>query len=245
MTYTRSARIYDQIYLNTGKDYAAEARHIHQLACRHKMSSDETLLDVACGTGIHVGYLKGFYRVQGVDVSDEMIAVAREKHPDVAFHIGDMRDFELNRQFDVVTCLFSSIGYLESTEMLNLAVANLGKHLKPGGVLFLEPWFTPDTWKSGVIHAVFVDQPGLKISRMNISEGEGKRSSFTFHYLIATAQGVEYFTERHNMTLFTHDEYIDSFRVSPLDVLYEPGGISGRGLYIGKKPLKHFGTTIT
>ena len=237
MTYCRSADLYDSIYRSVGKDYAAEARRIHQLACQYKRSTDHTLLDVACGTGMHAGCLTEFYRVQGVDVSDEMIAVARGKHPEISFCVGDIRNFDLKLQFDIITCLFSSIGYLETSDMLNQAIANMGRHLKPGGVLFLEPWFTPDTWNPGRIHAVFVDQPGLKIARMNISEVDGKRSFFIFHYLVATAEGIEYFTERHDMTLFTHDEYIHSFRVNLLDVLYDPDGLCGRGLYIGSKAI--------
>jgi SAM-dependent methyltransferase len=237
VTYGRSAELYDSIYLNMGKDYAAEARRIHELACRHKKSAGCSLLDVACGTGIHAVYLKEFYEVHGVDLSGEMISVARKKHPDLAFHTGDMRSFDLKRQFDVVTCLFSSVGYLETADILNQAVANMGKHLKPGGALLVEPWFTPEAWKPGLLHAVFVDQPGLKISRMNISEGEGKRSFFALHYLVGTAEGIEYFTERHDMTLFTHDEYIDAFRVNLLDVVYDADGLCGRGLYIGTKKL--------
>lgn len=235
--YDKSARLYDSIYMNMGKDYAAEARRIHELVQQHKKSSGRALLDVACGTGIHAGCLREFYQVQGVDISDAMIAIAREKYPDIAFHVGDMRDFELKGQFDVITCLFSSIGYLGTSNMLNEAVGTMGNHLKPGGVMFIEPWFTPDTWKLGTIHAVFVDKPDLKIARMNLSEGKGNHSFFTFHYLVATPEGVEHFTEYHEMTLFTHDEYVNSFHLNFLDLLYDPDGLCGRGLYIGRKPL--------
>jgi SAM-dependent methyltransferase len=164
-----------------------------------------------------------------------MIAAAREKHPDITFQTGDMREFDLGRQFDVITCLFSAIGYMPDVSQLRLAIGNMGRHLKPGGVMFVEPWFGPETWKTGTIHTVFVDQPDLKIVRMNLSEQKGSLSSFTFHFLVGTPQGVRYFTEYHELALFTQAEYLGAFRTNGLDVIYDDEGLYGRGLYIGKK----------
>jgi len=234
--YRKSARLYDTVYMNMGKDYAAEARHIHTLAEKYKKSSGEALLDVACGTGLHAGYLAEFYQVEGLDIAADMLAVARAKHPDIRFHRGDMRKFDLRKQFDVVTCLFSAIGYVKTAAQLDQAVAAMARHLKPGGVLFVEPWFSPQDWQTGKVHAAFVDQPDLKIARMNLSEGHGIRSSFNFHFLVATPRGVEYFTEAHELTLFTPEEYLAAFRAAGLEAIHDDRGIYGRGLYIGLKP---------
>lgn len=235
--YSESAHLYDTIYLSQGKDYAAETRRICELAQQHQKSVGNDLLDVACGTGLHSGYLTEFYQVEGIDLDENMLAVAREKYPGIPFQAGDMRDFDLGRQFDVITCLFSAIGYMQDTDQLHQAIGNMGKHLKPGGVMLVEPWFTPDAWKPGNVHTTFVDQPDLKIVRMNLSERKGNLSFFTFHFLVGTPQGVEYFSEYHELALFTHEEYLESFRVNHLDVLYDADGLYGRGLYIGKKVL--------
>lgn len=235
--YDRSASTYDIVYLSQGKDYAAEARRIHELAQQYQKSVGNSLLDVACGTGLHVGYLSEFYQVKGVDLDENMLAVAREKHPGIPFQGGDMRDFDLGCQFDVITCLFSAIGYMKDTAQLRQAIGNMGKHLKPGGVILVEPWFTPDAWHSGSVHSLFIDQPDLKISRMNVSERKGNLSFFTFHFLVGTPKGIEHFTEYHELALFTHEEYLDSFRVNNLDVSYDGAGLYGRGLYIGQKSL--------
>jgi SAM-dependent methyltransferase len=235
--YTESAHLYDTIYLSQGKDYAAEARRIHELAGQYQKSLGNSLLDVACGTGFHAGYLSKFYQVEGVDLDEQMLVVAREKHFGLLFQAGDMRTFDLGRQFDVITCLFSAIGYMKNAAQLHQAVGNMGKHLKPGGVLFIEPWFTPETWHPGSVHTTFVDQPDLKIVRMNLSERKDNLSFFTLHFLVGTPQGVEYFSEYHELALFTHAEYLDSFRANNLDVSYDEAGLYGRGLYIGKKSL--------
>jgi hypothetical protein len=71
---------------------------------------------------------------------------------------------------------------------------------------------------------------------MNIAESEGNLSFFVFHYMVATSQGVEYFTERHELGLFAHEEYLGAFHKAGLETVHDPEGLDGRGLYIGLKP---------
>lgn len=233
--FTPSAHFYDTIYLNRGKNYAGEADSVHQLIQYHLKSDSHTLLDVACGTGLHTSYLREHYQVEGLDLDARMLDAAKQRCPELTFHLGDMRNFDLGRQFDVITCLFSSIGYVGTIAGLNQAIANFERHLKPGGLMFVEPWFTPEDWHTGSIHATFVDQPGLKISRMNLSEREGNLSRFVFHYLVGTPEGIEYFTERHELGLFTVDEYQSAFRACDLEVIRDPLWLNGRGLYLASK----------
>ena len=235
--YSESADLYNLVYLNQGKDYAAEARRVVELARIFQKSTGNSLLDVACGTGLHAGSLAEFYQVEGIDLDQDMLVMARGNYPGISFYHGDMRNFQLDRQFDVITCLFSAIGYMLDTQQLQLAIGNMSRHLKPGGVMFVEPWFGPESWKTGSIHTVFVDQPELKIVRMNNSERKGNISSFNYHFLVGTPQGVRHFTEYHELALFTAEEYLESFRVNNLEVSYDAEGLYGRGLYIGVKAL--------
>jgi len=109
------------------------------------------------------------------------------------------------------------------------------EHLNDGGVILVEPWFTPEQFHDDKPHAVFVDEPDLKIARMNVSRVESKISFLDFHYTVATSRGVEYFTEVHELGLFTVDEHLQAFRECGLEVIHDPEGIFGRGLYIGIK----------
>ena len=102
--FTRSARIYDAVY--AWKDYPREAALVHELVQARRPGA-ATLLDVACGTGAHLAELRRWYRCEGLDLDPNLLAVARERLPDVPLHEGDMRDFELGRRFDAVTCLLS------------------------------------------------------------------------------------------------------------------------------------------
>ena len=147
-----------------------------------------------------------------------------------------MVELDIGRPFDAVTCLFSSIGYVKTDGNLRRAIGAMARHLEAGGVLVVEPWLPPEGFTPGHIGAVFRDEPEMKIARMNSSVVEGNVSIMDFHYLVGTADGVEYFTELHELGLFTHDQYVEAFTAAGLRVEYDAEGLMGRGLYIGVKP---------
>ena len=225
--------LYDLVY--GGKDYAAETEKLRGFIDERALGA-ETLLDVACGTGQHLYHLRRYYEVEGLDLSQAQLQVARERNPNCTLHLGDMLTFDLGCRFDVVTCLFSSVGYMRSVDGLNQAVANMARHVEPGGLLVVEPWLTPESWLPGTLWSDYVDEPDLKVARISVSEVEGRLAVINFHILVARVAEVDYFRERHELTLFTEDEYLASFRSAGLDVSFDPEGLIGRGLYVGQKP---------
>lgn len=231
--YTRSAAIYDAIYHAMGKDYEGETRKLEALIREHQRFAGNCLLDVGCGTGAHIAYLRGKFRVEGLDSSAEMLALARAKYPDIHFHQADMADFDLGHRFNVITCLFSAIGYAQTLPRLFQALGCFARHLEPGGVVLAEPWFGPGILDTGKVHAVFVDEPELKIARMNINRVEGRRSFLDFNYLVGTPGGIENFCETHELGIFTDDEYQQAFMSAGLKVIHDEQGLDGRGIYIG------------
>ena len=236
-SYAKSAAYYDAIYAARGKDYAREAEYVHVLIQRHTRSPGRTLLDVACGTGGHIGFLREHYTVEGLDLDPAMLALARRKHSDITFHRGDIMSFDLARQFDAIVCLFSSIAYVLTVPRLEQALLTLSRHLSPGGVVIVEPFLKPEDVCPGYLSADFVDEPDLKIARMSLVDVKEGVASLNFHYLVATPRGAEYFTERHDLAAFRHQDYLEAFRAAGLIVVYDSEGLIGRGLYVGLKPL--------
>jgi SAM-dependent methyltransferase len=190
-----------------------------------------TLLDVACGTGQHLRYLQDDYTVEGLDLSPDMLAVARQCTPGVPYHQGNIVDFDLRRSFDVVTCLFGSIGYTRVRSDLVRAVQNLVRHVSVGGCLVVEPWFAPDLFRERLT-ADFVDDPDFKVARMYVSRVEDRVSILDISYLVGTPEGIETFSERHELGLFTHAQYAEAFTEAGFDMSYDPQCLF-YGAYVG------------
>lgn len=231
--FSKTARYYDKLYAK--KDYAGEVRRLIALLELDLTGDRKSLLDVACGTALHLEHLAKYFNVEGLDICPELLAIARERLPGVPFHPGDMTTFTLGRQFDIITCLFSSIGYVQTLDRLYSAVRDMTAHLKPNGLLAIEPWFTPETWKPDTVHGMYIDEPDFKIARINTSLVVGKVSVFDLHHLVGTPERTEHIVEHHELGLFTVEEMAAAMENAGLTVQYDAAGITGRGLYIGSK----------
>jgi len=231
--FSKTAQYYDAIY--SWKDYVVETSTIKEIIKEQGSSEGNRLLDVACGTGMHMQYLVEDFEVEGLDLDENLLALARNRVPGAVFHLGDMVDFDLGKRFDAVICLFSSIGYVRSKARLHRAISCMAKHLRTGGLLIVEPWLTPDIFITGSVHAMFIDEPELKIARMNTSSVKESISMLDMHYLIGTPDGTDHYVETHELGLFTVDEMKTAFKSADLKVTYQEDGLMGRGLYIGQR----------
>jgi ubiquinone/menaquinone biosynthesis C-methylase UbiE len=229
--FKKSARFYD--YLYAFKDYTAASEQILQLL-KSRSPNAQTLLDVACGTGRHLESFAMHFEVEGLDVNGDLLAFAHQRLPTIPLHQADMTSFELPRRFDVITCLFSSIGYVKSLSKMRIAVQRMAHHLNPDGVMIIEPWFTPDRYWTDTITANFVNEYQLKLAWMYTSKRVENVSVLEIHYMVGTPDGVEEFTETHEIGLFTHEEYLEAMTEAGLRGEFYSETTFGRGLYIGQ-----------
>lgn len=235
-----TAKYYDRIY--SLKPYAAEARAITKLIRQSGHSRGQDLLDVACGTGKHLQFFKDEFNCVGTDLSPAMLAQAQRNNPGIPFVQAGMIQMNLHRQFDAIVCLFSGIGYVKTQAALRKTVRNFHRHLRPGGVAIIEPWFGRSSFHSGVPHMTVYEDARTKMARLDVSNIRGNLSVLEMHYLVATKNSeVKYFFDRHELGLFGCKEVLAAMRDAGFQArivkgaLRKPRGVQDRGLCVGIK----------
>jgi ubiquinone/menaquinone biosynthesis C-methylase UbiE len=233
--YKDLAKYYDLIY--SWKDYKVEIKRIKKLIKKYKKSEGNELLDVGCGTGKHIEYLKDEFSCTGCDLNTEMLDVAKENINGVNFLQADMITLDLNKEFDVIISLFSSIGHVKTYDNLEQTLQNFSKHLKRGGVVIIEPWLTKSTYDAGRPGMTTYDTEDIKIARLNTTKIEKDLSILEFYYLIAERnKDIIYYSEKHELGLFDIDKFLEFMSNSGLKSEFLKDGLmKGRGLYIGIK----------
>ncbi|WP_054957304.1 class I SAM-dependent DNA methyltransferase [Paenibacillus dakarensis] len=193
------------------------------------------MLDVACGTGQHAFFLKNDYRIDGIDLNSKFVEIAKSKNPEGDYYTADMTHFQLGKKYDVITCLFSSIGYVKTLERVVKTFENFKDHLNDDGIILVEPWFTPEIWSEGRTDTLTTEHNEVKMCRMSYTAKQDRISILRFDYLFGSKNGIEYFSEEHVMGLFRTDELIEAFKDVGFDVQYDEQGISGRGMYVARR----------
>lgn len=138
--YTGFARVYDEFMDDI--PYEEWADYICSLLSEYKID-DGLLLDLGCGTGSLCRIMedKGF-DVIGVDNSEDMLGIAREKsaqsHPDILYLLQDMREFELYGTVKAAVSVCDSLNYILEKEDLLTVFKLVNNYLDPGGIFVFD-----------------------------------------------------------------------------------------------------------
>jgi ubiquinone/menaquinone biosynthesis C-methylase UbiE len=198
--YKKFAKYYDKIY--SEKDYEEEVEFIEWAIKKHKKSRGNKLLDVACGTGAHAMFLKKSYDVLGIDISQEMLKIARKKVKGVKFSKGDMKKLDLKERFDIIICLFSSINYNTDYKELKNTLGNFRKHLKKGGIVIFDLGFFKENWMEGRVWVdTFVDKD-LQLARITHSYDSGGVFNAKFVFLVKDKGKLDFEIDEHKLGIF-------------------------------------------
>lgn len=138
--YGSSAEFYDHILLYKSRD---DIGFYQELAGE----AGGKILELGCGTGrILIPLARAGYRVTGLDSSEKMLEICSNKLEDepsevrnrISLYSGDMRSFEIDDTFHLVTMPFRSFQHVETAEQQLQCLASVRKHMVPGGILVMD-----------------------------------------------------------------------------------------------------------
>ncbi len=181
--YTSLAPVYD--LLNGDVDYKGWADFIERQFSLFSTNNPVSLLDLACGTGsMTVELARRGYDMTGIDLSEDMLSVARKKCDDEHFRHSvlllrqDMTDFELYGTVDAVVCCLDGLNYLTKTEMLRKTFRHVHNYLNPAG-LFLFDMNAPAKFENVYgTNAYILEEEGVFCAWQNIYDKKSKLCDF-------------------------------------------------------------------
>jgi predicted TPR repeat methyltransferase len=132
--YSDYADFYDQ---GTTTDVTFKVNLVRQKINQYNPYA-KSLLELACGTGNILAQLVDEYALTGIDLSPNMLKIAKEKLPSAELYATDMTDFNLGKKFDVIICLFDSVNHLLSFEEWKALFDRAKEHLSDKGVFIID-----------------------------------------------------------------------------------------------------------
>lgn len=137
MPYDKLAKFYDT--LNFDVDYKEWANYIDSIIDNFYPNMDLSVLDFACGTGTITSLLYDYgYEIYGLDKSEAMIKIAKQKNNKIKFIKSYLTDFKTNKKFDVVISTFDSINAITDKLELLQTFQNIYGLLKNNGILIFD-----------------------------------------------------------------------------------------------------------
>jgi len=139
--YKDFAKIYDQL-INCDIDYKSWSELILSI-CSEKSINFSDYLDLACGTGNMADHIcSKFKNTWMVDLSNEMLSEAECKLRNMGvkakYVCQDIKDLNLNKKFDLITCCLDSTNYILKEKDLISYFANAKMHLKDDGIFVFD-----------------------------------------------------------------------------------------------------------
>ncbi|MCW6160361.1 MAG: class I SAM-dependent methyltransferase [Candidatus Micrarchaeales archaeon] len=243
MLYRKLAGFYEKVY--SWKDYRKDAAILKGIIARNKRSDGNELLEVGCGTGRYLEQFNRSFSCTGIDISRNMLKIARAKRlRNVKLVEGDMVRMELGKKFDVVLCLFGVLPYVKTYSNLRKVIRNFANHMKRGGVLIVDPWYTTTDGKRnrtkylyevGMPYMATYDSKELKIARLRIPRRIGYRQIMDNYTLIAEkGDRVRYFIDRYEVGLFEIKRVLGIMKEYGIAARFQKDAI-GHGIYIGTR----------
>lgn len=146
----QASLIYNKIAKSYSKKFSNPSDYIDEFLTL--IPKNGKILDVGCGPGIDANYMnsKGF-KVTGIDLSEKMLKLAKQKFPNINFKLSDVRTLDFpNNSFEGIFASFSLIHI--SKKDISLTLKKLYKILKENGVIYI-------ALQSGESNEIYITEP--------------------------------------------------------------------------------------
>lgn len=137
MYYKNFSKIYDKFMKHC--NYDEWSSEIEELIKRYNPDA-KNLLDLGCGTGETLIRLKEKFSCEGLDLSEDMLKIAHKKlkNSGVPLFLGDMREFDTRKKYDVIISLFDTVNHLTSLEDLDDLFKSVKNSLNDDGIYIFD-----------------------------------------------------------------------------------------------------------
>lgn len=136
-SYDAIAAAYTQQYYDELDGMAVDRGLLGALAEQVVAAGGGPVLDVGCGPGRTTAYLDSLgLTVRGLDLSAQMVALARERHPALSFEVGSMTDLPVPAQSLGGLLAYYSLIHIP-TPQVPAVLAGFAEALRPGAPLAL------------------------------------------------------------------------------------------------------------
>ncbi|WP_433394209.1 class I SAM-dependent methyltransferase [Micromonospora sp. KLBMP9576] len=214
------------------RDHAAEAEAVSRVVQARRPGAT-ALLDVACGAGEYLRHLiPHFALVEGVATGPATAEAARRALPDTTVHEGTLPQLDLGRTYDVVACLHDESARFTLAGYRTLLRA-LARHLTPGGLLIVAPFWMPDTVIRRTATEALVHDDGRTVSRIERGRPRDGAHHIERHVLVADGDSVRHLADTRLLHSFARQEHLTAFAAAGCGGELLPTGLAGRPLLVG------------
>ncbi|MDY5060687.1 class I SAM-dependent DNA methyltransferase [Staphylococcus simulans] len=173
----------------------------------------DSILDIGCGTGSLTTILTDFKSVTGMDISSDMLAVASKKSDSVRWIEGDMTEFELNQNFDVITILCDSLNYITDQSGVIKTFKHVYRHLNADGTFIFD---VHSVFKMNTLFANqnYIDETEHIFLAWEAIQGDLPNSVWHYMTFFECQDDGKYrrFDEEHYQRTFSEQEYTDMLK---------------------------------
>ena len=221
-TYSDFAAVYDRLMSDV--DYAARTEYLLKLFKKYG-KKPTLLLDLACGTGGFSNEMaKRGIEVIGVDMSEEMLGIARENsaeaETDVLYLCQRAEELDLYGTVDGVICSMDSLNHITDIKNLKKAISKISLFLEEG-CLFIFDVNTVYKHENVLADNTFViDEDGIYCVWQNEYDSKNKTTNIMLDFFTEEDDGSysrygEDFCER----AYTHEELASVLEENGFEIL--------------------------